>query len=195
MKILEDSLHKTIIGDRSLYEGKILPWSEGNHTIEAWKSVKPIFKDDIYIDAPKDSIANYYRLKGVGYIQIEGVGLFHTGIDLLELGVPFFECDVKLRIRSTKHMKKGISTDITAALQFNRKTLPKTPFNFETTIPVVFSKQEVNTIILRKRIIKRNIPKDKEKTKNEEQKSESNPTLNSKPIIRKLQIRWHNDNL
>ena len=139
MQITEDCIHKTIIDNRQLYGGAILPWNAGKRTPADWAEAEHIFKPDIYIDAPRQSIAEYYELKGANYIQVEGFGLYHTGNDVLGMGVPKFECDVKLRIRSTKHIKDRIPTDITAGLQFNRKTLQKSPFCLDTKLPIGFS--------------------------------------------------------
>lgn len=135
MAVQEECIHKNIIGDRVLYDGKILPWNDGKKTASDWAAVEHIFKPDIYIDAPRESIAEYYERKGANYIQVEGYGLYHTGNDVFSLGVPKFECDVKLRIRSTKHIKNGIPTDITAGLQFNRKTLKKSAYCLESALP------------------------------------------------------------
>lgn len=142
MQIMEDCIHKSIIGNRQLYGGAILPWNAGKRSAEDWAAVEHIFKPDIYIDAPRQSIAEYYELKGANYIQVEGFGLYHTGNDVLGLGVPKFECGVKLRIRSTKHIKNGIPTDITAGLQFNRKTLSKSVYCLDTKLPPGFSASE-----------------------------------------------------
>jgi hypothetical protein len=131
MTILEEGIHKSIIGDRQLYGGAILPWYQNKKTLEDWKAVEHIFKPDIYIETSHDSVANYYRKKGTYYIQIEGKGLYHTGEDILELGVPMLTSVVKMRIRSSKHIKNGIPMDITAALQFNRRTIGKSPYSLE----------------------------------------------------------------
>jgi hypothetical protein len=139
MQIMEDCIHKSIIGNRVLYDGAILPWNANKRSAEDWAAAEHIFKPDIYIDAPRHSIAEYYELKGANYIQVEGFGLYHTGSDVLGLDVPKFECDVKLRIRSTKHIKKGIPTDITAGLQFNRKTLTKSLYCLDKKLPIGFS--------------------------------------------------------
>jgi hypothetical protein len=86
----------------------------------------------------------YYHSKNTYYIQIENIGLFHTGEDILALDVPFFSCKTKLRIRSTKHKKNGIPTDITAAMQFDRKSLIKSLYNFETNLPSKFTRKNNN---------------------------------------------------
>lgn len=133
--IEEDCIHKDIIGDRILYEGANFPWYCNKKTAEDWKAVESVFKPEIYIDAPSDAVANYYKRVGTHYIQIEKYGLFHTGCDILSLGVPFFTTNIRLRIRSSKHIKNGIPTDITAALQYDKKALPKSPYSLDGLLP------------------------------------------------------------
>ena len=72
----------------------------------------------------------------MAYIQIENKGLYHTGEDPLNLGVPYFSCEeTNLRIRSTKHKKNGICTDVTAALQYNKRRLVKSLFSLDGILP------------------------------------------------------------
>jgi len=119
MGIKDDCIHKHVIGNNILYDGRI--FSREDHEY---------FKNDIYIDASPQTISEYYAHKGSQYIQIEKLGLYHTGEDILNLGVPLFRCEnTKLRIRSTKHRY----TDITAALQFDRKTITKSPYSIDGT--------------------------------------------------------------
>lgn len=136
LEIKEDSVHKEILGDICLYEGKNLPWYEGKKSVSAWNEVKSLFKKDIYLQASSDAISRYYKKIGTYYIQIEGYGLYHTGDDILQLGVPEFSCKICLRIRSTKHLKKGIPTDITAGLQYDKRTLPSSPFSLDGILPL-----------------------------------------------------------
>lgn len=119
MGIKDDCIHKYVIGNNILYNGRIFSKKELDY-----------FKKDLYIDAFPQTISEYYSHKGSHYIQIEKLGLYHTGEDILNIGVPFFRCEnTKLRIRSTKHKY----TDITAALQFNRKTIIKSPYSIDGT--------------------------------------------------------------
>ena len=121
MSINDDCIHKYVIGDNILYNKRIFSKKELDY-----------FKKDIYIDALPHTISQYYAKKGSQYIQIEKLGLYHTGDDILNLGVPFFTCEkTRLRIRSTKHRY----TDITAALQFDRKTITKSPYSIDGTLP------------------------------------------------------------
>lgn len=135
LEIMEDSVHKTILGDHVIYDGLNLPWYEGKKSLEDWTRVKQVFSQDIYLPANNTAISDYYQKSGVSYIQIENTGLYHTGVDPLQFGVPYFSCAIQLRIRSTKHMKNGISTDITAALQYNKKQIVKSPYSLDGILP------------------------------------------------------------
>lgn len=141
--IEKECIHKYILGDTILYKGEILPWYKGKRTNSDWLENKHIFEKDIFIKAPENAVSIYYAGKGVHYIQIEKMGLYHTGYDILDLGVPLFMCNSVLRIRSSKHKKGGIPTDITAALQFERKTLQKSNYNLENSIPDCITIQQV----------------------------------------------------
>jgi hypothetical protein len=119
MGIKDECIHKYVIGDNTLYNGRMFSKNEIDH-----------FKTDLYIDALPRTISEYYFKKGSQYIQIEKLGLYHTGEDLLNLGVPLFTCEnTRLRIRSTKHRY----TDITAALQFDRKKIVQSPYSIDGT--------------------------------------------------------------
>ena len=148
MKINEECIQKFIIGEQLLYNGHILPWNRGQRTMEDWQKEKHIFDKDIYIEAATDAISEYYAKKGTQYIQIENKGLYHTGSDPLGLCVPMFKSNVVLRIRCTKHMHTGTSgripMDITAALQFNRRTLQSSPYTLDEggQLPLAFTHKE-----------------------------------------------------
>ncbi len=133
MRIEKECIQKEILGDTILYGGEILPWYLGKRRLSDWKEKKHIFGKDVYIKASPDAISDYYyNHRDVHYIQIERLGLYHTKIDLLELGTPKFTCDdCVLRVRCTKHVKNGIPTDITAALQYNRRLIQRSPLDLE----------------------------------------------------------------
>lgn len=132
LEIAEESIHRRILGDKIVYQGMNLPWYCDKRTAEDWNEVKSIFGKDEYIEADCDAVSNYYADVGTHYIQIEGHGLYHTGSDILGFGVPYFTCPIKLRIRTTKHKNKaGIPTDVTAALQFDKKSLAKSIYSLD----------------------------------------------------------------
>lgn len=143
LTIEKDCIQKHILGDTVLYGGEILPWYLGKRTVNDWRESKHLFEKDIFVKAPHDAISTYYREKGVHYIQIERMGLYHTGYDILEFGVPMFACVSSLRIRSSKHKKGGIPTDITAALQFERKSLQKSKYSLDPggELPAIIQEQ------------------------------------------------------
>jgi len=138
MKIVDEGIHKDILGNRMLYDGSVLPWVAGVRTMNEWNAVKHVFEPDIYIDAPSTAIADYYQKKGSDYFQVKGKGLYHTGNDVLGLGVPLFEFPIRLRIRVTKHKRKGIPTDVTAALVYRRCQIKKSPYDLEGVLPPKF---------------------------------------------------------
>lgn len=132
----EGSLHDYLLSDRSIYEGKNLPYYEGKKSKADYLPVKHIFDQDIYIDITNDTMSNYYKRTGVYYIQIEGNGIYHTGEDILSLGVPLFNCSQRLRIRTSKHKnKEGVPTDVVGDINYNKKTLVKSPFNLDSILP------------------------------------------------------------
>lgn len=133
--IQKEGILKSLLGNYSPYDGKIPSFMRGDKSYDTWKVEKEMFSD-VYVNVPPYSVAEYYRLKGSSYIQVEGKGLYHTGIDVLELGVPLFEVETKMRMRTSKHInrKTGVPTDVTIALVFNRRTLPVTPICLVTRV-------------------------------------------------------------
>ncbi len=108
------------------YNGQIPSFKRGDLTSETWLREKEKFKDQ-YFDCDPKAISDYYRTKGSAYIQVEGKGLYHTGVDPCGFGVPFFECPTRIRIRCKVHHGK-VPTSVTAALNYNKKKLRASPF-------------------------------------------------------------------
>lgn len=144
-----DSIHSRILDNRIIYQGLNLPWYEGKKSDDEWSKVKSVFEPDIYIEANDNSISEYYKNVGTFYLQIEELGLYHTGDDVFEIGVPYFKCPIKLRIRISKHKKKGIPTDVTGALIYNKYALVKSPYSLDINgfLPKSLKLDE-NTIIV-----------------------------------------------
>jgi hypothetical protein len=134
LEFCKETIHSRILLDMIIYEGKNLPYYEDKKTLENWKEVQDIFSKDIHIPVNDDTVSKYYLESGVYYIQIEGSGLYHTGIDILNIGVPFFECKQTLRIRTSKHIRKGIRTDVVGDINYNKKTLKKSNYDMDTDI-------------------------------------------------------------
>lgn len=137
LTFLDNTLHKEMLNNKIIYDGKNLPWYEGQKTKDHYKNVQHIFNKEIRIELPDTSMANYYKASGVHYIQVEGYGLYHTGEDILDFGVPYFECQQSLRIRSSKHKKNGIPTDVVGDINYDKKTLKKSDYDLESSLPSV----------------------------------------------------------
>ena len=135
LRFAEDTLHHQLLGDQLVYDGKNLPYYEGKTDATDYEAVKHIFHKELSKEVPCDTMAMYYRNTGVHYIQIEGYGLYHTGHDILQLQVPFFACEQRLRIRTSKHKKNGVPTDVVGDINYNKKTLSKSPFDIDRTLP------------------------------------------------------------
>jgi hypothetical protein len=135
LRFTEDTIHHQLLGDQVVYEGRNLPYYEGKINTTDYDEVKHIFDKEISKEVSDDTMAAYYKKTGVHYIQIEGYGLYHTGHDILQLQVPFFTCEQRLRIRTSKHKKNGVPTDVVGDINYNKKTLSKSPFDIEHTLP------------------------------------------------------------
>lgn len=138
----DGTLHQKLLGNQTIYDGKNLPWYAGKKTMEDYKQVADIFGKEIRIELPTHSMADYYKHTSVHYIQVEGYGLYHTGTDILNFGVPYFECKQGLRIRTSKHKKKGIPTDVVGDINYDKKSLMKSPYNLEHTLPTIMKLEE-----------------------------------------------------
>ena len=91
---------------QDLYGNVLPPFVERKITHEEWLLIKTPFKD-VYVDVPSDTIRNLYKSKGCYYIQISEYGLYHLGEDICDFGVPIFDCEQRIRIRTKIHRKKN----------------------------------------------------------------------------------------
>jgi hypothetical protein len=141
-----NSLHQKYLGNTILYNGLNLPWYEGKQTVEEYEPLADIFDKEVRIPISSASMSEYYRGKNVYYIQIERYGLYHTGNDILKLGVPLFECDQCLRIRTSKHKKKinnkRVPTDVVGDINYNKKTLKKSVYDLDNELPAAITTVE-----------------------------------------------------
>lgn len=120
-------IHKALLpANFTLWGGQVPSFVKGDRTQETWNKERAIFRD-VYVDADNTTIADFYKKKGTHYIQIEGKGLYHTGEDPCGFGVPLFSCATRLRIRCKRH-KGSVPGTVMAALNYNKNTLPNTPF-------------------------------------------------------------------
>jgi hypothetical protein len=120
-------IHRALLpADFKLWEGRVPSFVKGDRTQETWNKEAASFRD-VYVNVDNTAVAKFYKEKGTHYIQIEGKGLYHTGEDPCNFGVPLFSCSTRLRIRCKRH-KGSIPGTVMAALNYNKNTLPKTPF-------------------------------------------------------------------
>jgi hypothetical protein len=77
---------------------------------ETWEKESHLFRDEFTETDKTNLVSEYYRLRGSSYISVEGIGLYHTGEDPLQLGVPLFEVNnIKVRTRVKTHRPRNRS--------------------------------------------------------------------------------------
>lgn len=133
-KIPHDS--KTIFESYiSSTEFPVPPFLDRDITYEEWERIEDTYKDK-YIDIPSDTISRAYSAKNTHYIQLLNYGLYHTGNDPCNFGVPYFECHQRLRIRCKRHGKKDstgkhIPSSVMASLCPKLSTLKKSNYTLD----------------------------------------------------------------
>jgi hypothetical protein len=137
--IPEECLHKRLLGDYRPFEGRIPSFLKGDKTLATWEAEKHLFKDE-YKEAPDTTVATYYRSKGIHYIQFEQKGLYTTGHDILELGVPLFKCETRFRIRCKRHRSSTMPSSVQASLTYTKKSIAPSPFDLQKKLPSKFKK-------------------------------------------------------
>jgi len=112
------------------------PFLQSKITHEEWLKIKMNYKDE-YIDVDDDTISLYYKSKGSYYIQAsDGYGLYHTGEDIFNLGVPKFSVKQRMRVRVKIHSRSDnngyAQLSVTAAFQpTNLRSLEKSPYSLD----------------------------------------------------------------
>lgn len=113
---------------------------KGNTSNDLWRKERASFPD-VHLGKegdvlPKNIVSMYYRSMGCDYIQIEDYGLYHTGVDPLELGVPLFECTSWIRIRCKQHSGKGEApSDVQASINYAIRSTNLSPCCLLTRLP------------------------------------------------------------
>lgn len=135
--------HKIPPGSRDIFQKylddiifPIPPFITRSITYDEWQEYKHEFRDQ-YHNIPNTTIALAYAMKNTKYIQLHGYGLYHTGEDVCNFGVPMFECDQRMRIRCKRHGKKDatgrdIPSSVTVSFTPRYKTLTKSPFSLDS---------------------------------------------------------------
>ncbi len=125
--IPRNRIHRACLPPNFLpFEGRIPSFKKGDISHDTWEKEKEFFRDQRIRCSPT-AIAEYYKMKGSSYIQIQGMGLYHTGEDVCGWGVPLFQCPTQVRIRCKTH-RGHTPTTVQAALNFNRQRLQPSPF-------------------------------------------------------------------
>lgn len=121
---LFNKLINNILQNNNLYDGDIPPFMKKSITHKEWIDIKQKTNkwDDKYINIPSDTISKLYYYKGCKYIQISnGYGLYHLGEDICNFGVPLFDIEQQIRIRTkihtTKNKKGFCNLSVTIACQ------------------------------------------------------------------------------
>jgi hypothetical protein len=136
---IPDPLFQDCIAHTELFGGAIPPFLlKGSTTYADWSAVEEQFRDEQY-HAPSTVISEFYKRKGNAYIQIRGLGLYHTGEDVAGWGVPYFKCPTYLRVRCKRHGKKcpltGKDIPTSVMTSFWVKTPPPpSPFSLDSPL-------------------------------------------------------------
>ena len=133
-----------LINNINLYDGDIPPFMEKNITHDEWLKIKKETNkwDDKYIDIPSDTISILYLAKGCNYIQIsDGYGLYYLENDICGFGVPRFDIEQQLRIRTKIHSRKNkkgfCKLSVTVSCQ---------PKNIKNLIPSKYSLDDIDKL-------------------------------------------------
>lgn len=134
------NIFKNIMQNVSLFGGQIPIFSgEKKVTHEEWVKIKSESDtwNDYYTSIPNDTIRRLYHAKGCQYIQIsDGFGLYHLGEDICNFGVPMFETEQQLRVRTKIHARENkegyCKLSVTVACQpKNINFLPISPYSLD----------------------------------------------------------------
>ena len=138
----EECLHKTLLEGYIPFGGRVPSFLKGDKTLATWETEKTMFKDE-HRDVPDTTVADYYRSKGIHYIQFEKKGLYTTGHDILELGVPLFKCETRIRIRCKRHGSSTMPGSVQAAFVYTKKSIIPSPVDFQKKLPTKFKKAAI----------------------------------------------------
>ena len=138
----EECLHKTLLEGYIPFGGRVPSFLKGDKTLATWETEKTMFKDE-HTNVPDTTVADYYRSKGIHYIQFEKKGLYTTGYDILELGVPLFKCETRIRIRCKRHGSSTMPGSVQAAFVYTKKSIIPSPVDFQKKLPIKFKKAAI----------------------------------------------------
>jgi hypothetical protein len=123
-------LHRELLpADYKPFNGLIPSFKKGDKTVKTWIDEKHNFPEERIACDDTELVAKYYNKQGSHYIQIENYGLYHTGEDVLQLGVPLFKCAVSLRVRCKQHGSSCLPGSVQVSINYDKKTLVKSPYD------------------------------------------------------------------
>uniref|UniRef100_A0A6C0CB36 Uncharacterized protein n=1 Tax=viral metagenome TaxID=1070528 RepID=A0A6C0CB36_9ZZZZ len=138
-KIPEDAkiLFEKNIGDMKIFNGKIPKFMNEKITHDEWLRIKKSSPDfsDVRFPCSNNLISKMYHAKGCQYIQVGSHGLYHTYQDVCGFGVPYFECESFIRIRTKIHArnKQGyMAASVTSSVMPCMLKIQKSPFSLDS---------------------------------------------------------------
>jgi hypothetical protein len=100
---------ENLLKNAVVFDNQVPPFVSRKLTHIEWTNIKKSNSTwkDTKIDVPSDTIRKLYTLKGCHYIQISDYGLYHLHEDICNFGVPLFDIEQEIRIRTKIHSKKN----------------------------------------------------------------------------------------
>ena len=118
------------------FKGRVPSFLLGDRSFMTWRAEMRHFRSEYIAIPEKDIISRYYQRKGSDYIQIQNLGLFHTGSDPCGFGVPLFTCAIRMRVRCKQHGSISVPSSVLAALEIvDRARLAPSPYCLESRPP------------------------------------------------------------
>ena len=116
-------IFEKIIKNKNIFDNKIPPFVKKKITHVEWIKIKKLNDDfkDCYYDCDSNTISRLYKAKGCSYLQISEKGLYHTGNDICNFGVPYFECDQHIRVRTKIHSRENAKGYMSASITIAAK--------------------------------------------------------------------------
>lgn len=132
-------LFNNLIRNLEIFSNEQPPFVENKLTHSEWLKIKleTTKWNDQYFPISSDTIRTLYSLKGCKYIQISDCyGLYHLGEDICQFGVPIFNIEQELRIRTKIHSKRNKSgycvLSVTASCKPTKiSLLAKSPYSLD----------------------------------------------------------------
>ena len=132
------NIFNNILKDICIYDGDIPPFETQRLSLKRWNEIKGTTDkwNDTYHVVPCDTIRKLYWWKGCQYIQVSSYGLYHLGEDVCGFGVPLFETEQMMRIRTKVHKRKDhnnfcVLSIMASCKPKNVKNIKKSPYSLD----------------------------------------------------------------